>query len=42
MHGDEEVQSNKIAVRNRAGENLGAMTVETLIARLKEELSLKV
>ncbi|MGV8711632.1 MAG: His/Gly/Thr/Pro-type tRNA ligase C-terminal domain-containing protein, partial [Nitrosomonas sp.] len=40
--GDEEVQSNKIAVRNRAGENLGAMTVETLIARLKEELSLKV
>ncbi len=40
--GDEEVQSNKIAVRNRAGENLGVMTVETLIARLKEELSLKV
>lgn len=40
--GDEEVQTNKIAVRNRAGENLGSMTVEALITRLKEELSFKV
>ena len=39
--GDEEVQSNKIAVRNRVGENLGVMTVGTLITRLKEELSFK-
>jgi threonyl-tRNA synthetase len=40
--GDEEVQTNKIAVRNRAGENLGSMTAEALITRLKEELSFKV
>jgi len=40
--GDEEVRTNKVAVRNRAGEDLGQMTLQTLIERLKEELSSKV
>lgn len=39
--GDEEVRTNKVAVRNRAGENLGQMTCEALLEHLKEELSLK-
>jgi threonyl-tRNA synthetase len=39
--GDEEVRTNMIAVRNRAGENLGQMTCEALLDRLKEELSLR-
>lgn len=40
--GDEEVRTNTVAVRNRAGDNLGQMTLETLLARLNEELSAKV
>lgn len=40
--GDEEVRTNKVAVRNRAGENLGQMTCQALLERLKEELSLKI
>jgi len=40
--GDEEVRTNKIAVRNRVGEDLGQMTLQTLIERFKEELSSKV
>lgn len=40
--GDEEVRTNKVAVRNRAGENLGQMTCEALLERLKEELSLRI
>jgi len=40
--GDEEVQANKIAVRNRAGENLGQMKLPDFLARFNEELSLKV
>lgn len=40
--GDDEVRTNKVAVRNRAGENLGQMKLEALIERLKEELSSKV
>nr|WP_164502815.1 threonine--tRNA ligase [Nitrosomonas oligotropha] len=40
--GDEEVRTNTVAVRNRAGDNLGQMTLETLVARLNEELSAKV
>lgn len=39
--GDEEVRTNKVAVRNRAGENLGQMTCQALLEHLKEELSLK-
>jgi len=40
--GDEEVRANKIAVRNRAGENLGQMKLPDFLARFNEELSLKV
>lgn len=40
--GDEEVRTSKVAVRNRAGENLGQMTCQDLLERLKEELSLKI
>ncbi|MER0204902.1 MAG: threonine--tRNA ligase [Nitrosomonas sp.] len=40
--GDEEVRTNTVAVRNRAGDNLGQMTLEALLVRLNEELSAKV
>ncbi|PXW80891.1 threonyl-tRNA synthetase [Nitrosomonas sp. Nm84] len=40
--GDEEVRTNKVAVRNRAGEDLGQMTLQAFIEHLKEELSSKV
>lgn len=40
--GDEEVRTNTVAVRNRAGDNLGQMTLEALLGRLTEELSAKV
>ena len=40
--GDEEVRTNTVAVRNRAGDNLGQMALETLLVRLNEELSAKV
>ena len=40
--GDEEVRTNTVAVRNRAGDNLGQMTLEALLMRLNEELSAKV
>ncbi|SEG19625.1 threonine--tRNA ligase [Nitrosomonas ureae] len=40
--GDEEVRANKIAVRNRAGENLGQMKLPDFLVRFNEELSLKV
>ena len=40
--GDEEVRTNTVAVRNRAGDNLGQMTLETLLVRLNQELSAKV
>ncbi|MER0216442.1 MAG: threonine--tRNA ligase [Nitrosomonas sp.] len=40
--GDEEVRTNTVAVRNRAGDNLGQMTLETLLVHLNEELSAKV
>ena len=39
--GDEEVRTNMIAVRNRAGENLGQLTRQAFLERLKEEISLK-
>ncbi|MBX9896240.1 MAG: threonine--tRNA ligase [Nitrosomonas sp.] len=39
--GDEEVQANLISVRNRGGENLGQMTVNSLLEQLKKEISLK-
>lgn len=40
--GDEEVRTNTVAVRNRAGDNLGQMTLEVLLARLNENLSAKI
>jgi threonyl-tRNA synthetase len=40
--GDEEVRTNTISVRNRAGENLGQITVQDLLKRLQEEISLKI
>lgn len=40
--GDEEVRTNTISVRNRAGENLGQITVKDLLKRLQEEISLKI
>jgi len=40
--GDEEVRANKIAVRNRMGENLGQMKLPDFLVRFNEELSLKV
>ncbi len=39
--GDEEVQTNKIAVRDRTGNNLGQLTLQAFIDRLKEEIFLK-
>lgn len=40
--GDEEVRTNTVAVRNRAGDNLGQMTVEALLVRLNGDLSAKI
>ncbi len=40
--GDEEVRTNMVAVRDRAGENLGQMTCQAFLERLKEEISLKI
>jgi len=39
--GDKEVQANKVAVRNRKGEDLGQMTVTEFIDRLKREVQAK-
>jgi len=39
--GDEEMRTNTVAVRNRAGENLGQMTLQALLEHLKEEISLR-
>jgi threonyl-tRNA synthetase len=35
--GDKEMQASAVAVRNRAGEDLGAMPVDALLARLQAE-----
>ena len=35
--GDKELQANQVAVRTRGGEDLGAMSLESLLARLREE-----
>lgn len=40
--GDEEVRTNTLSVRNRSGDNLGQTTVNDLIKRLQEEISLRV
>ena len=35
--GDKEMQAGQVAVRTRGGEDLGAMPLDTLLARLREE-----
>ncbi len=40
--GDREMQAGHLAVRNRKGEDLGSMSVEALIERLKGEIDSKV
>ncbi len=37
--GDKEVQARQVAVRTRGGEDLGAMPVDALLARLREEVA---
>jgi threonyl-tRNA synthetase len=37
--GDKEMQATKVAVRTRGGEDLGAMPVDALLARLREEVA---
>jgi len=37
--GDEEMNTNQVSVRNRAGVDLGQMTLQDLITKLKNEIS---
>jgi threonyl-tRNA synthetase len=37
--GDKELEANTVAVRTRSGEDLGAMSLESLIARLDDEVT---
>ena len=37
--GDKEMQAGQVAVRTRSGEDLGAMPMESLLARLREEVA---
>ena len=37
--GDKEMQADHVAVRTRSGEDLGAMPVDALLARLREEVA---
>jgi threonyl-tRNA synthetase len=37
--GDKEQQAKTVAVRTRGGEDLGAMPLEALLARLREEVA---
>ncbi len=37
--GDKELQANQVAVRTRTGEDLGAMPLEALMGRLREEVA---
>ncbi|HTI47607.1 MAG TPA: threonine--tRNA ligase [Casimicrobiaceae bacterium] len=37
--GDKEMEARTVAVRTRGGEDLGAMTLEALLARLQEEVA---
>jgi len=36
--GDREVEADSVAVRTRTGEDLGTMTVDSLISHLKNEI----
>ncbi len=37
--GDKEMQAAQVAVRTRGGEDLGAMPLDALLARLREEVA---
>ena len=37
--GDKEQQANTVAVRTRSGEDLGAMSLQDLLGRLREEVA---
>jgi threonyl-tRNA synthetase len=37
--GDKEMQAQQVAVRTRSGEDLGSMPVDSLLARLREEVA---
>ena len=37
--GDREVETGSVAVRTRGGKDLGSMSIETLAARLAEEIA---
>ena len=37
--GDKELQAGQVAVRTRSGEDLGAMPVDALLARLRDEIA---
>ena len=37
--GDKEMQAGQVAVRTRGGEDLGAMSLDALLARLREEVA---
>jgi len=37
--GDKEMQADQVAVRTRGGEDLGAMPVDALLARFREEVA---
>jgi threonyl-tRNA synthetase len=39
--GDKEVESQAVAVRTRAGEDLGSMSIDDLASKLKQEISTK-
>ena len=39
--GDKEMQAVQVAVRTRSGEDLGAMPVDALLARLKDEVAMR-
>jgi threonyl-tRNA synthetase len=39
--GDKEMQAVQVAVRTRSGEDLGAMPVDALLARLTDEVAMR-
>jgi threonyl-tRNA synthetase len=39
--GDKEMQADSVAVRTRGGEDLGAMPLGSLVARLSEEVAVR-
>jgi threonyl-tRNA synthetase len=37
--GDKELEADTVAVRTRGGEDLGSMPLDTLLARLRDEVT---